>query len=229
MRIGALHGWDVDQAEARRVQQRLASMVIRRDSFRSVESVCGVDVRFTGGFAMAACVVMSFPGLQVLEKRVSAAPVGFPYIPGLLAFREIPALIPALKAVRSDPDLIMADGQGIAHPHRCGLASHLGILLGRPSIGCAKSRLIGHHMEPGSDRGKWEYLRDGEEIIGAVVRTRASVKPLYISIGHRVALDSACRYVLACCRGFRIPEPIRAAHRLAVSLVLRYRPGERSV
>ena len=197
------------------MQRDLAARVIRRDTFRRVHSVCGVDVGFRGGFATAACVVMSLPGLEILESKVHTSAVTFPYIPGLLSFREIPALIPVLQSLQSDPDLIIADGQGIAHPLRCGLASHLGILLDRSVIGCAKSRLTGRYEDPGLLRGDWAYLREGEEILGAVLRTRSSVKPLFVSTGHRISLHSALRYVLECSRGFRTTEPVRAAHRLA--------------
>ena len=201
------------------MQERLASLVVRCDTFRRVKSVCGVDVGISGEFATAAAVVLSFPDLEVMEQRSSRSRVRFPYIPGLLSFREIPALLSALKAVRSDPDLIIADGQGIAHPLRFGLASHLGVLLDRPVIGCAKSRLVGEYGEPGLEKGDWEYLRDREEIIGVVLRTRREVKPVFVSVGHRITLHSAVYYVLQCCRGFRITEPVRAAHRLAAHAV----------
>jgi deoxyribonuclease V len=215
MLIRSLHSWDLKPVDARQVQRELSSLVIRHDTFRSVRSVCGVDVGFKGGVAVAACAVMSFPGLEILETRVCTSKVGFPYVPGLLSFREIPALIPALHALRLEPDLIIADGQGIAHPLRCGLASHLGALLDKPVIGCAKSRLTGEYDEPGPARGDWEYLREGGEILGAVLRTRARVKPMFVSIGHRIGLHSATWYVVECCRGFRITEPVRAAHHLA--------------
>jgi deoxyribonuclease V len=205
----------MEPADARRVQQELASLVIRHDTFLSVRSVCGLDVGFKSGMAVAACVVMSFPGLELLESRACTSKIGFPYVPGLLSFREIPALILVLQALKLEPDLIIADGQGIAHPLRFGLASHLGVLLDKPVIGCAKSRLVGKYGEPGPEKGDWEYLREGDEILGAVVRTRARVKPLFVSIGHRISLHSARCYVLECCRGFRITEPVRAAHHLA--------------
>ena len=215
MLVRSLHSWDVEPDEAREVQRKLSSQVIRRDVFTVVRSICGVDVAYRGRMAAGACVVMSFPDMEILESKVSASCVGFPYVAGLLAFREIPALIPALQSLLFEPDIIIADGQGISHPLRCGLASHLGILLDKPVIGCAKSRLSGDFREPGPDRGDWEGLMDGEETVGAVVRTRARVRPLFVSIGHRVCLASARFYVVDCCRGFRITEPVRAAHHLA--------------
>jgi deoxyribonuclease V len=214
MKIKALHGWSLDPEEARRVQRELASRVTTRDSFMRVDSVCGLDVGVRDNRATAACVVLSFPDLEVIEERVMSSPATYPYIPGLLSFREIPALMPVLEAIRSEPDLIIVDGQGIAHPLRLGLASHLGLLLDRPVIGCAKSRLTGSHAEPGSERGDWAYLRDGDEIIGAVLRTRSGVRPLFVSTGYGIALHSAMYYVLRCAPRFRITEPVRMAHTL---------------
>jgi deoxyribonuclease V len=141
--------------------------------------------------------------------------VRFPYVPGYLSFREIPVVLAALARLRQQPDLILCDGQGIAHPRRVGIASHLGVLTGTPTIGVAKSRLIGEHEEPRAVRGVWSALRDGEELIGAVLRTRVGTKPLYVSIGHRVSLETAIEFVLACTTRYRLPETTRAAHRLA--------------
>jgi deoxyribonuclease V len=145
--------------------------------------------------------------------------VTFPYIPGLLSFREIPAIIPVLHALSVVPDLVIADGQGIAHARGLGLASHLGVLTGIPTIGCAKSKLIGSYEEPGPRKGDWEYLYLGDEVIGAVVRSRDNVKPLFVSIGHGITLHSAVYYILKCCITYRITEPIRYAHRLAGGIV----------
>ena len=215
MKSHKLHSWNVTPSKARAIQEQLGSHVIRHDLFKSIERVCGVDVSFRGAQSVAACVVMSFPDLEIIEHSVHSSSVSFPYISGLLSFREIPALLPALEAINTDPDLIIVDGQGIAHGRGMGLASHLGILLDTPTIGCAKSKLVGSYAEPGVLRGDWEYLNLGDSVIGAVVRTRQSVKPLFVSIGHGISLHSAVFYILKCCRKYRVTEPIRFAHRLA--------------
>jgi deoxyribonuclease V len=215
MKTHTLHRWDVEPSEARKIQDSLAFQVVKRDTFTSISKVCGVDVSFKGGTASAACVVMSFPDLEVLAHSTHSTPVRFPYIPGLLSFREIPPLLHALETLHVDPDLIIADGQGIAHTRALGLASHLGLLLDTPTIGCAKSRLVGSYEEPGEERFDWEYLYNGDDVIGAVLRTRRGVKPVFVSIGHRIALHSAMYYVSRCCMKYRITEPVRVAHRLA--------------
>jgi deoxyribonuclease V len=215
MRLIELHPWNLSPSEAREVQGALASGVERTDDLGEVRRVCGVDVGFKGGTVRAACVVLSFPDLEPLESLCLESPVAFPYVPGLLSFREIPPLVPVLKSLAVEPDLLIADGQGIAHPRRLGLASHLGLLLDKPVIGCAKSRLLGAFREPGFSRGDYEHLFDGEEIIGAVLRTKDKVKPLFVSIGHKVSLESSIDFILGCTRGHRLPEPIRFAHRLA--------------
>jgi deoxyribonuclease V len=156
--------------------------------------------------------------MEVLEVRTSALQVAFPYVPGLLSFRELPALLPALQALGRQPDLIFVDGQGLAHPRSFGLASHLGVLTGIPTIGCAKSRLVGEAAEPGPEVGDWEPLLYRERTVGAVLRTRRGVKPLYISVGHLVDLSTALRMVLGCLRGVRLPEPQRKAHLAAEEL-----------
>ena len=159
--------------------------------------------------------VLSFPRLELVDWAVARQPARFPYVPGLLSFRELPALLAALKRLRVSPDLILCDGHRLAHPRRFGLACHLGVACGIPSIGVAKSRLIGEHGEPGRQRGARVSLRHKGEIVGAVLRTRAGTRPLYVSIGHRVSLPVAVRYVLACTTRFRLPETTRWAHRLA--------------
>jgi deoxyribonuclease V len=174
-----------------------------------------VDVHYFEGTAQAAAVLYSFPQLEPRAHALAREPVSFPYIPGLLSFREIPAALAALAALPHAPDLILCDAQGIAHPRRCGLASHLGLLARTPSIGVAKTRLVGEHRAPPARRGAWVPLTDCGERIGAVLRTRAGVKPVYVSIGHRVSLATALRYVMACTTRYRIPEPLRRAHRLA--------------
>jgi deoxyribonuclease V len=197
------------------LQEKLAQRVVRADRLGPVRHVCGVDVHYADGMARAAAALYSFPELEPRAHAIERQRVSFPYIPGLLSFREIPAALAALAALPLAPDLILCDAQGIAHPRRCGLASHLGLLARTPTIGVAKTRLVGEHRAPPARRGAWVPLTDRGERIGAVLRTRAGVKPVYVSIGHRVSLASALRYVMACTTRYRIPEPLRRAHRLA--------------
>jgi len=215
MRIVSLHRWDVSPSEAMEIQQQLRSKVSTERSVGQVNTVAGIDVSFKGDVARAAVVVLSYPELTPLDYSLAELPVEFPYIPGLLAFREAPAVLAALEKLKTEPDLFIFDAQGLAHPRRMGLATHLGVVIDRPSIGCAKSRLCGSHHEPGPERGSYTYLYDGEEIIGAVVRTQTGVSPLYVSIGHRVDLPTAIEYVLSCCTKYRLPETTRYAHRVA--------------
>lgn len=223
MEYHALHSWDVTPEEARQLQNRLRTQVILTDRFGTINTVAGVDIGLKKDTAIASVVVLSFPELQVVDSVVTASPVRFPYIPGLLSFREIPPLLTAFDQLKTIPDLIIVDGQGIAHPRRFGLASHLGLILDKPTIGCAKSRLCGQYNEPDSEQGAYTYLRDKEEVIGAVVRTRTKVRVVYVSIGHRISLDSARIWTLACCRGYRLPETTRYAHNAASGKTLRIR------
>ena len=215
MKYRALHSWDVTSEEARQFQNELRSQVIQTDRFGRINTVAGVDIGLKKDTALASVVVLSFPELQVVESVVTESPVRFPYIPGLLSFREIPPLLTAFAELQTEPDLVIVDGQGIAHPRRFGLASHLGLILDKPTIGCAKSRLWGRYEEPDSEQGAYTYLTDKEEVIGAAVRTRANVRVVYVSIGHRISLDSARMWVLACCQGYRLPETTRYAHNAA--------------
>jgi deoxyribonuclease V len=203
--------------EARVAQAKLAGQVISQTTFAlsAVRTVAGVDVGFRADQARAAVVVLSFPDLGPLDYALAEEPVRFPYIPGLLAFREAPAVLKALETLSTWPDLFIFDAQGIAHQRRLGLAAHLGVILDSPSIGCAKSRLVGRHAEPGDAAGNWTLLYDRDEVIGAVVRTSARKNPMYVSIGHRVDLQAAIDLVLGCIRGHRLPETTRYAHRLA--------------
>ena len=219
MQYRALHSWDVTSEEARRLQNELRTQVVKTDRFGKINTVAGVDIGFKKDIARASVVVLSFPGLQVVDSVVTESPVRFPYIPGLLSFREIPPLLTAFTQLQTEPDLVIVDGQGIAHPRRFGLASHLGLVLDKPTIGCAKSRLWGRYEEPETEQGSYTYLMDKDEVIGAVVRTRRNVKVVYISIGHRISLDSARTWTLACCRGYRLPETTRYAHNAASSKV----------
>lgn len=202
-------------AEAVAIQNRLRTRVIRTRTFARVRTVAGVDVSVKDDHACAAMVVMTWPRLEVVETSTAAQPVAFPYIPGLLSFREMPVLEAAFATLTVRPDLLMVDGQGLAHPRRAGLACHLGVTLDIPSIGCGKTRLVGDHRDPRDVRGARAALRHEGETIGCALRTRAGVKPIYVSIGHRIDLDTAVRYVMRAATRFRLPEPQRAAHRAA--------------
>jgi len=209
------HPWSVSPAEAVALQERLRGRVERASRLGPLRRVAGIDISVKGGRARAAVVVLTFPGLETVESAVVEQPCRFPYVPGLLAFREGPSILAAFRRLRVRPDLLFFDGQGIAHPRRFGIASHIGMLLDLPSIGCAKSRLIGRHAEPGRFRGAWAPLADGGEVIGAALRTREGVKPIYVSIGHRVNLRTAIRLVMRCTGSYRLPEPTRRAHQAA--------------
>ena len=215
MKYHALHSWDVSSEEARQIQNRLRTQVITTDRFGTINTVAGVDIGLKKDIARASVVVLSFPELQVVDSVVTESPVRFPYIPGLLSFREIPPLLRAFSQLQTEPDLVIVDGQGIAHPRRFGLASHLGLVLDKPTIGCAKSRLWGRYEEPDLEQGAYTYLTDKDEVIGAAVRTRTDVRVVYVSIGHRISLDSARTWTLACCQGYRLPETTRHAHNAA--------------
>jgi deoxyribonuclease V len=211
------HDWPNDVASARAVQESLAASVIREDVLGSVSRVAGVDVGFEnqGKTTRAAVAVLSYPDLELHAQAVSRSRTCFPYVPGYLSFRELPAVLKALDKLTSTPDLLLCDGQGLAHPRRFGLACHLGVLTGLPSIGVAKSRLIGTHADLPAEKGQWVPLIDKGETIGAVVRTRTRVSPVYVSIGHRISLVTAIDYVLRCTTRYRLPETTRWAHRLA--------------
>jgi len=207
--------WKVTPSEAREIQHLLRWRVSLRNRFGKLQLVGGVDISVKDGTARAAVVVLKLDEFQVLDVARAEQPVQFPYVPGLLTFREAPSILAAYEKLTVDPDLLLFDGQGYAHPRRCGLASHLGVLLDKPSIGCAKTRFIGSYDEPAEEAGCYTDLWDGEERIGAVLRTRDNVKPLFISPGHRVDFDTAVDLTLECCHGFRLPEPTRLAHQAA--------------
>lgn len=199
------------------MQRDLAARVLDVDDVGPVRHVAGVDVGFPGDgrTARAAVALLSFPVLEVVASSLAERPVTFPYIPGLLSFRELPALLSALAALDGTPDLVLVDGQGRAHPRRFGIACHLGVLTGLPCIGVAKTRLCGTHGDVPDRRGAWVPLIDRGETVGAVLRSRVGVKPLYVSVGHRVSLAGAIDRVMACTGRFRLPETTRAAHALA--------------
>jgi deoxyribonuclease V len=208
------HRWDVSFAEARALQERLRARVVASDRLGPVRTVAGVDVScdWHSPVLFAAVVVLDAASLELIECAGVRARTAFPYVPGYLSFREVPPLLDAFAALRTRPDLLVCDGQGRAHPRRFGIACHLGLVLDLPSIGCAKSRLVGTHRAPGQRRGSHAALRDGGETIGEVVRTRAGTKPVFVSVGHRVSLATARRWVLALSPRFRLPEPVRTAH-----------------
>ncbi|HEX6829480.1 MAG TPA: deoxyribonuclease V [Burkholderiales bacterium] len=211
------HRWDLTPAEAVALQESIRHRVETRDRLGAVRHVAGVDVGFEhdGATTRAAVAVLGFPGLEPADVAVARLPTRFPYVPGLLSFREIPAVLQALAGLRIRPDLLLCDGQGVAHPRRIGLASHLGLAADLPSIGVAKTRLIGSHGVVPNRKGAWTPLLDGDEVVGAVLRSRKDVRPLYVSSGHRVCLETAIRFVMACITRYRLPETTRYAHRLA--------------
>jgi len=224
MPFASLHDWNLSPGDAIALQKRLARRVERTDRLDTVRHLGGVDIGFEDGgeTTRAAIVVLAWKGdaeagLEVVEEVVHREPTRMPYIPGLLSFREIPAALGAFDKLDTWPELVMVDGQGIAHPRRLGVASHLGLWLDLPTIGVAKSRLCGRHTEPGPARGDWTPLVDGpdDEVIGAVLRSRVKVKPIFVSPGHRVSLSTALAWVTACLRRTKLPEPTRLADRLA--------------
>lgn len=211
------HSWDLSPKQAIDLQRRLSGEVVTRDDFAPPATIAGVDVGFeqSGRVTRAAVAVLRFPSLQPLAQAVARQPTRFPYVPGLLSFREIPTILQALQQLESPPDMLLCDGQGLAHPRRFGLACHLGLLTDIPSIGVGKTRLIGSHAPVPERKGSWVPLIDRGEEIGAVLRTRQGVKPIYVSIGHRIALATAIHYVMAATTRYKLPETTRAAHRLA--------------
>ncbi len=215
MNTVAPHPWDVSTAEAKAIQLSLRDKVSFQPDFGEVSTVAGVDVGVAGDVARAAVVVLSYPSLEPLEQRLAELPIHMPYVPGFLSFREAPAILAACEDLDIEPDLFLFDGQGVAHPRRFGIASHVGVILDKPSIGCAKSRLCGTHNDPATECGSYAYLYDGDETIGVVLRTRTKVSPVYVSVGHRMDLETAVEYVLGCCTQYRLPETTRYAHRAA--------------
>ncbi len=214
------HDWDVSTRAAVAIQRELADRLTFEPLPAVPATIAGVDVSFRrlaykDYAAQCGVAVLSLPSLKRIDEARWKGPVTFPYVPGLLSFRELPAVIEALGSLRVMPDVIMTDGQGYAHPRRMGLACHLGLVLDRPTFGVAKSRLIGTHAEVGRRRGATTSLFDGGEVIGMVVRTRTDVKPVFVSAGHRITLSEAVELTLACAPKFKVPEPTRAAHRLS--------------
>jgi deoxyribonuclease V len=227
LQISSTTRWNVTPLQAMQAQRELAARVIARDQSAHIRFVAGGVVGFEGAgnqTARAAVVVLSFPALQPVECAIARERVRFPYIPGLLSFREMPVTLRALKRLKTIPDILIVDGHGRAHPRRAGIACHLGVLLDRPTIGCAKSILCGAAEEPDDRVGAWTPLVDRGEEVGAAVRTRAGTKPVYVSIGHRVSLSSAIKLMLACCTRYRLPETTRYAHRVAGGEIIELNP-----
>lgn len=223
MKVKKLHDWSVDYREAVGIQDRLKGRLILRGKVPPrMKTAAGADISYSKGddLFFAAVVLLRLPDLEVIEEASASGRVGFPYIPGLLTFREGPILCRAFEKLSRIPDIILFDGQGIAHPRGFGLASHMGLLLDVPSVGCAKKRLVGTHSDVGEAPGDHAGLRLDGKVVGAALRTKKRVKPVFVSPGHRIGLDGALRTVLRCTAGYRIPEPIRQAH-LAVNRLRR--------
>jgi deoxyribonuclease V len=214
VKIQSLHGWQITASEAKQIQLELACHVSPRSNHIKPRFIGGVDISAPNpaGFARAAAVVLSYPELHVIEVKTIEDKPNFPYVPGLLSFREAPLVLAVCRQLSVHPDLIIVDGHGIAHPRRFGIASHLGLLLDTPTIGCAKSRLCGTHSPVASQAGDFADLTDKGEIIGVALRSKVGTKPIYISIGHMIDLSMAIHWVMNCCRGYRLPEPSRLAH-----------------
>jgi len=211
------HDWKVTPQQAISIQKELQKKIITKDSFGEIKQVAGVDVGFEeeGKITRAAIAILDFPSLQLNEVVIGRCKTEFPYVPGLLSFRELPAVIKGLEKLEQLPDLLLCDGQGFAHPRRFGLACHLGLITDIPSLGVGKTRLIGNHQHVPNQKGAWQPLMDKEESIGAVLRTRVNVKPIYISIGHRICLETAIDFVMQCTTRFKLPETTRIAHKYA--------------
>ena len=220
MKVNALHSWKVTIAEAYEIQRSLAPMVIRNGTPNVPRFIAGTDISHPNsrGMARGAVIVLRFPELVLAAETVVEEEVDFPYVPGLLSFRETPLILTAFHKLKLTPDIIIADAQGIAHPRRLGMASHLGLLLDIPTIGCAKAILCGSHSDLSEEPGAQAPIVDRGEVIGAALRTKQNTKPVYISIGHRVSLKAAIHLVMACCKGYRLPEPTRLAHMAAGKL-----------
>jgi len=214
VRVESLHSWQVSPAQALDMQRKLAAQVSKSSEVTAPRFIAGVDISAgkAQGMATGAVVVLQYPELRLVETKVAQGKLDFPYVPGLLSFRESPLTLAACQKLTIIPDLILVDGQGIAHPRRMGLAYHLGLFLNTPTIGCAKSLLCGTYEAPGEEPGSYAEVVDRGETIGAALRTKLGVKPIFVSIGHKVDLQTAIYWVMKCCRGYRLPEPTRLAH-----------------
>lgn len=218
-----MHGWDITPEEAIRLQNELKSKIDlkNRVDISKISFIAASDLAYEGDIGYAVILVYSYPDLNLVEEVNIKREVKFPYIPGLLAFREMPLLIEASSKLKGKPDVWLIDGAGLAHPRRMGIATHFGIYMNVPTVGCAKSHLFGKFKEPGSKQGDYSYIYDGEEIIGAVLRTKDGVKPLFVSVGYAISLEVAIRLVLSCCDGYRLPKPLREAHNFIEKIKLK--------
>jgi deoxyribonuclease V len=215
VRLIGLHEWNLSAAEAKNLQNRLAFDVSRVGSVTDPRFIAGIDVRTpvrAKGSGTAAVVILEYPSLELVEVKTAAGEITFPYVPGLLTFREAPLILQAFEQITHTPDLIIVDGQGIAHPRRLGIDAHLGLFFDIPTIGCAKSRLCGTFEEPGLEPGNYTELVDNRESIGVVLRTKLNTNPVFVSIGHKISIEDGIFWVMRCCWGYRLPEPTRLAH-----------------
>ena len=211
MKIKIRHPWNLNPQDAKKLQEQLRNSVSLKNGFKEIDTVCGIDVAFNENYAYAVAILLSYPNLEVIEERHSETVLSYPYIPGLLVFREGPAILSCLDELENEPDLLMLDGQGIAHPRGFGIACHIGVILGKPTIGCAKSKLVGKYEEPDRKRGAFSFLFNDNQKIGTVLRTRTGVKPIFVSPGHLIDLETSAKIALTCSIRYRIPEPLRIA------------------
>ena len=227
MKIKQIHNWNVNTEQAKAIQLELKDRIRLRKLESPIRFVAGCDVSYSKQTEMcfAAVAVFKFPELNIVEQTEASGTINFPYVPGYLTFREAPILLKAFEKLEQAPDLVLFDGQGIAHPRQMGLAAHLGLILDLPSIGCAKSVLIGDFEQPEDIQGSWTELIYRNKVIGAVVRTRDRVKPLFISPGYKITIDEAIEWVLRACTKYRIPEPIRTSHIAVTQLRTNYEKG----
>ena len=227
-RYRQLHDWTMTPREAVELQKSLREQVLLRPLAKRIETIAGADISFNkfSSTVYAGIVVLRLPQLEVVEEVGVVSETHFPYVPGLLSFRETPSVLEAWSKLKTEPDAVMFDGQGIAHPRRVGIASHVGLLIERPTLGCAKSVLVGKYQEPESERGSWSEMLDKGEVVGAAVRTKTNVQPIFVSPGHLIDLEGAIRLTLEADGGYRQPEPTRRAH-LLVNALRRgeYKPG----
>lgn len=215
MKFKKIHSWDLNPRQAVKIQDDLARRIKLKRFRLKPELIAGADVSFKGRKAIGAIVILKLPEFKIIEQVRKSTTTAYPYIPGLLTFREGPVLEKCFKAIKFEPDVIIFDGQGLAHPRNMGIAMHLGILLDKPTIGSAKSRLFGNYLAPEESRGSFTYLLDNEgKKVGAVLRTRDAVRPVYVSPGYKMDIHSALKLILMCTKKYRIPEPIRLAHHL---------------